>query len=90
MLKLFKVSGNSLFPFYKDGQRILCLKVFKFNPVKKDDTVVFSKDSYGLMVKKVFSINNGQYFVQGTDPLSIDSRNFGTISLNEIHYKVLF
>ena len=59
MLKLFKVSGNSLYPFYKDGQRILCLKIFKFNPIKKDDTVVFSKDNYGLMVKKVISIENG-------------------------------
>lgn len=90
MLKLFKISGNSLFPLYKDGQRVLCLKTSRFYKIKKNDIVVFSKDSYGLMIKQVTSVENEEYYVKGTDPFSIDSRNFGTISFDEILYKVLF
>lgn len=90
MLKLFKITGNSLFPLYKDGQRVLCLRTSRFYTLKKDDIVVFSKENYGLMMKQIKSIKDGQYFVQGTDPLSIDSRNFGTISFHDIQYKVLF
>jgi len=90
MFKLFKVSGNSLFPLYKDGQRVLCLRTSKFYKIKQNDIVIFSKDSYGLMMKQVTSIEDGKYFVKGTDPLSIDSRVFGTINFSEIQYKVLF
>jgi hypothetical protein len=52
--------------------------------------VVFKKDSYGMMIKRVKSIENNGYFVEGTTPMSIDSRNFGTLKLKEIKYKVLF
>ena len=90
MLKLFKNSGNSLFPLYKDGQRVLCLKTSRFYKIKMNDIVVFEKDNYGRMIKQVTSIENERYFVKGTDPFSIDSRNFGTIDLSEIQYKVLF
>lgn len=90
MLQLFKISGDSLYPFYKNGQRVLCRKVFESTSVKVNDTVVFKKEKYGLIIKKVTSIQNDGYFVEGTDPLSIDSRIFGVIPHQEILYKVLF
>ena len=90
MLQLFKISGDSLYPFYKNGQRVVCRKVFKSTNIKVDDTVVFEKDAYGLMIKRVKSINDHTYFVEGTDPMSIDSRNFGSLEQKEIKYKVLF
>lgn len=90
MFQLFKVSGDSLYPYYKNGQRVVCRKVFKGTKIKVDDTVVFEKDAYGMMIKRVRSIDNNTYFVEGTDPMSIDSRNFGAIKLKEITYKVLF
>ncbi len=90
MLQLFKISGNSLYPYYKNGQRVVCYKVFKGTKIKVDDTVVFEKESYGMMIKRVKSIDDNTYFVEGTDPMSIDSRNFGTLKLKEIKYKVLF
>ncbi len=43
-----------------------------------------------MMIKRVKSINDNTYFVEGTDPMSIDSRNFGALKLKEIKYKVLF
>ena len=90
MLQLFKISGDSLFPLYKHGQRVLCRKVFQKTPINVHDTVIFQKEQYGLMIKKVTSVNVSGYFVEGTDPLSLDSRNFGIIPHNKVHYKVLF
>ena len=87
MIKLFKVEGNSLYPHLKDGERIACFKVFAFTNIKIDDIVVFSKPPHGLMIKKVKSIKDNRYFVQGTDPMSIDSRDFGMINRIDIKYK---
>ena len=89
MFKLFKISGDSLYPFYKNGQRVLCLKVFPKTNISVDDTVVFEKDSYGMMIKKVKTAEEDAYFVEGTNPYSIDSRNFGTLEKKELKYKVL-
>ncbi|WP_373033099.1 hypothetical protein [Sulfurovum sp.] len=69
---------------------MICRKVFKDTKIKVDDAVVFEKDAYGMMIKLVRSIDDNTYFVEGTDPMSIDSRNFGALSLKEIKYKVLF
>lgn len=90
MLQLFNISGNSLYPFYKDGQRVVCRKVFRGTKIKVNDTIVFEKEAYGMMIKRVKSIDQNSYFVEGTDPMSIDSRHFGALKLNEIKYKVLF
>ena len=90
MIQLFKISGNSLYPFFKDGQKVVCRKVFQGTKIKINDTVVFEKEGYGVMIKRVKSIDGNRYFVEGTDPMSIDSRNFGSIHLHEIKFKVLF
>ena len=90
MLLLFKISGDSLYPYYKNGQRVICRKVFKGTKIRVDDTVVFEKEAYGMMIKLVKSIDDNRYFVEGTDPISIDSRNFGALELKEIKSKVLF
>lgn len=90
MLQLFKISGDSLYPFYKDGERVICRKIFSGTHIKVNDTVVFEKEIHGLMIKRVKSIENNAYFVEGTNPYSIDSRDFGTLTQKELKYKVLF
>lgn len=90
MLQLFKISGDSLYPFYKNGERVVCRKVFRSTHINIDDTVVFEKENYGMMIKKVTAIDANAYFVEGTDPLSIDSRNFGALEKSAIKYKVIF
>jgi len=90
MIRLFKVSGHSLFPLLKDGQRVFCIKLFKFTKLKISDIVVFEKEPYGLMIKEIKSINREAYFLQGTNAFSIDSRDFGMIDKSQIKYKVLF
>ena len=90
MIKLFKVEGNSLYPHLKDGQKIVCFKIFRFSKIKIGDIVVFAKPPHGLMIKKVKSIKDNRYFVQGTEPMSIDSRDFGYLHRIEIKYKCLW
>jgi signal peptidase I len=87
LIRIFKIDGNSLYPYLKDGQKIVCFKVFGFSKIAMGDFVVFSKKPYGLMIKRVEKIKNGLFFVQGTDPMSIDSRNFGFIQRTDIQYK---
>jgi len=89
MLKLFKIQGNSLYPSFEDGQRVLCVKTFQFLKLKINDFIVFEKKGYGLMVKQIISIEDKGYFVKGYDSYSIDSRDFGLLSKSEIKYKVL-
>lgn len=90
MFRIFKVSGDSLYPFLKDGQRVVCRKVSEATRIKINDTVVFEKENYGVMIKRVTSIEKNDYFVKGTDPMSIDSRNFGSLQHHDIKFKVLF
>jgi len=90
MIRLFKVSGHSLFPLIQEGERICCIKVFNFTKLKISDIVVFKNASYGLMIKEIKAIDQKGYFVQGTDPFSVDSRDFGSLKKNSIKYKVLF
>jgi phage repressor protein C with HTH and peptisase S24 domain len=89
MFKLFRVEGYSLFPLLKEGEVVLCSKLFSFSTIKVNDIVVFKKYNV-VMIKKVKEINSKGYFVQGENPDSIDSRNFGELQKKEILYKVLF
>ena len=76
-----------MFPHLKEGQRIVCIKVFKFSKINVGDFVVFSKKPHDLMIKQIESIQDGRFFVKGTDSMSIDSRNFGLIDQVDIKYK---
>ena len=89
MIKIFKVSGDSLFPFYKNGQRVLSRKCFKNTKININDSVIFHKEPHGLMIKRVRSIDDKMYFVEGTTPFSVDSRDFGSIAYQDIQYKVI-
>lgn len=90
MFKLFKIKGFSLFPLFKEGEVVLCIKIFSFSKIKINDIIVFNNKDYGLMIKKVKEINENGYFVQGENPSSIDSRNFGELQRKELLYKIIF
>ena len=90
MLKIFRIKGSSLFPLLKEGEVVLCLKIFSFNKIKLNDIVLFKHKTYGLMIKKVTSIKNDNYFVKGESIDSIDSRDFGELKRSDLLFKVLF
>lgn len=90
MFKLFKIKGYSLFPLLKEGEVVFCIKIFPFTKIKINDIVVFKHQDNNYMIKKVKEINHKGYFVQGENPDSIDSRNFGEIKREELLYKIIF
>jgi len=90
MFKLFRIEGYSLFPFLKEGEVVLCLKLYSFSKIELNDTVIFQNKDNGTMIKRVKEINQNGYFVQGENPESIDSRNFGELERKELLYKAIF
>lgn len=90
MIKLFRISGDSLYPIYKDGELVIAVRRKFWFKIKPNDIVTFTHKEVGVMIKQVRSLDNSQVFVVGTLPQSLDSRVFGSLSIEDISYKVLF
>ncbi len=69
---------------------MLARKILKKTKINIGDFVVFNHNKHGLMIKQVKYVKNKQFFVQGTDAYSVDSRDFGLIDLSALLYKVMF
>ncbi len=93
MLKVLKVSGNSLFPKFSEGDFVVVCKIpFFFNKsTRQGDIIIFEHVDYGLMIKMVESVSPDGYhiWVIGTHPDSTDSRDFGFISMQSVIGKVI-
>jgi signal peptidase I len=92
MLKLLKVSGDSLLPIYRDGDFVLASKIpYLFGTITPGDVVVFRHKVYGTMIKKVQSVvpDKGEIYVVGIHENSVDSRQFGAINRRDVVGKVI-
>ena len=65
MADIYSVSGNSMNPILKDGDKVTCLKTTDIN---KGDLVILDVESYGKIIKKVKWINEKELRVEGTNP----------------------
>lgn len=93
MLRLFKVSEDSLSPEYQDGDFVLALKIPIFlQRIRPGAIVVFKQEAYGTLIKRVehISADRQEYFVVGNHPLSIDSRQFGPVPRRNLIGKVIW
>ncbi len=86
MLRLFKVTGDSLRPEVLDGDIVLLLTWRWLWRLKPGDRVVFRQPTYGTLIKKIERMGpgQGQVFVAGTHAASVDSYVFGPIDQNQI------
>ena len=92
MVKIIKISGESLKPLYEDGDFVLITKIpFFLNRIKSGDIVVFNNTIHGMMIKKVdyYDRNKGELWVTGTHPDSVDSRTIGPVIEENIVGKVV-
>lgn len=93
MIKIIKVAGESLSPFFLPGDYVL-LGTKSFYPwkIQPGDFIVFDHAKYGRMIKKVldYDPNTDHYHVSGTHPLSLNSDQIGPISSLDVIGKVLF
>ena len=93
MLRIIKVTGDSLSPQYEEGDFVVVTTVpFFFNSLRPGDIVVFQHPVYGQMIKQIEKISpDGQRLhVIGSHPLSVDSRRFGPIPKTMLQGKVLW
>ncbi len=93
ILGLFKVTENSLYPAYRDGDFVIVSKIpVLFRAYHPGDVVVFTHPIYGRMIKKVQRVEPGgrNLFVMGENDLSVDSRRFGAIPVDWVDGVVLF
>jgi signal peptidase I len=93
MLRLLKVTGNSLVPRFEEGDFVIVSKIpFIFAPVQPGDVVAFRQPGYGLLIKLVESVDaaRGELTVTGTQPGSVDSRVFGPIANTALVGKVIW
>ncbi len=92
MLRLLKITGDSLTPEFQEGDFVLVSKVpFFFSPASPGDILAFRQPGYGLLIKRVRSVDrDGKIEVIGSHPDSIDSRVFGPIWDKDIIGKVIW
>ncbi|MBP1694330.1 MAG: uncharacterized protein H6Q37_2213 [Chloroflexi bacterium] len=93
MLRIFKVSENSLDPVIREGDFVLTSKIpFLFAHLKFGDIVVFDHPVYGRLIKKIekISADGEEIFVVGIHELSVDSRQFGPVDRRIILGKVIW
>jgi len=93
MLRIFRIQGHSLEPEYQSGDFVLVSKIpFLFHPPQPGDVIAFKHNAFGLLIKQIETNNalTRQVTVRGTHQDSIDSREFGPISDQQIIGKILW
>jgi len=93
MIQILKVTGESLSPFFLEGDFVVVSKIpFVLRKIKAGDIVVFRHPGYGTMIKKVerISPDGEEIYVVGTHPESTDSRQFGPLQRRQLIGKVIW
>jgi hypothetical protein len=93
VIRLIKVTGYSLSPFFEAGDFVLLARIpCLLNHLKAGDIVVFRQADYGTLIKRVerFSPDRRQIYVIGERPDSTDSRTFGPVPRSDLIGKVIW
>ena len=90
MIRIFRVSGASMEPDYREGDFVLVLRA-RMRQFKPGTPIAFMHPDYGLLIKKVdySNLESKVVWVSGTNARSIRSQNLGPISVNQILGTVL-
>lgn len=92
MLKIFRVTENSMAPEYLEGDFVLVAKIPLVFSMRVGDVIVFRHQRYGVLIKQVQAMtpDGGEISVIGRHPKSVDSRTFGPISSGDVLGKVIW
>jgi nickel-type superoxide dismutase maturation protease len=93
VLQLLRVTGESLSPFFVQGDYVLVTKLpFALERLKAGDIVVFRHPAYGVMIKRLerLSEDGQELYVLGAHPESTDSRSFGPVPRRWVTGKVIW
>jgi len=92
MLRVLKVTGESLTPSYLEGDFVITTNIpLLLSALKAGDIVVLRHAVYGTLIKRVDRIDpiQDEIFVTGTHDLSLDSRQFGSVHKKDLLGKVI-
>ncbi len=93
MLRLIKVTENSLHPLYQDGDYVLTSRIpILFGALRPGDAVVFRHEIYGTLIKLVDQFDRGKDEIRviGLHENSVDSRLFGPVHSGDLIGKVIW
>jgi len=93
MLRLLKVTGESLSPLYRGGDYVVITTLpFFLRRLRQGDIIVFQHGLYGTLIKIVDRISPEEdvIYVSGTSEDSLDSRRLGPISRAALKGKVIW
>lgn len=93
MLRLFRVSGQSMMPLYHPADILVVFTPFPRFKRQLGKCIVFTDKHYGLLVKQVIGLQpeNRTVTVAGLNKHSIDSQmTLGPVCLDNVVGRVLF
>lgn len=93
MLRVLKVTGDSLEPDYRSGDYVVVARIpAALRRLRPGDVVAFRHPAYGLMIKRIVRLEaeNSALYVVGTHPNSVDSRSFGPVAVESVIGKVVW
>ena len=85
MIKIIKVTGNSLSPFFLPGDYVLVLRApCLYKHLSPGDFVVFDHSEYGRLIKQVNHNNPSESYIEteGVHPDSLSS-----VKIGKVHYE---
>ena len=89
-LKIWKVTGHSMFPRIPQHSYILAIHWFRFKGIKSGQTILMNHPKYGLLVKTVALIDkNGLIWCKGENASSIRVEELGPVNRQQIIGQVL-
>ena len=93
MIKIVKVTGSSLSPFFFPGDYVVLTTLpFTKLKLKQGDIIVFDHPDLGSLIKFVKENNHqdNTLYVEGVNPESISSHKLGPIPYSAVDGKVIF
>ena len=87
MLKIFKVTGVSMFPKYKPNEHVVTLKT---SSIKQEDVIVFKDNSNNQIIKRIEAINEKGFIVKSDNKSYPSSLHNVLFSSDKIVGKVIF
>ncbi len=89
-LKIWKVTGHSMFPRIPQYSYVLVIHWLKFKKVKPEQTILIDHPQYGLLIKNVALIDrNGLIWCKCENLASITVEVLGPINKKQIIGQVL-
>lgn len=89
MLRIFRVTGDSMRPLLHEGDFVLALTVLR--RVKLNRLLVVRHPTFGIIIKRVISIAaDGSFFLASDNAAGVSTRQMGVMKPEQVLGRVLW